>query len=219
MWPGKGGVCRKVGATANLDSSCARRLCNTAGRGEETGLQVEQRNRSRKKDAPLRNRLTKKAPYKGGLHRSAWLRCRQADQGQEAAYSGRYTRSAAARHRPCRRRSGPRWRPAVARHAVWQVSIPREAVCRQRLSRSDFCRRARRNPALSQNRNHQTIRPRIRFRAATQALDRRAYDCLAQPLPPSRQGLGKSQLQRSCLLETRLHPPHAKKALQSLMKF
>jgi hypothetical protein len=51
VWPGKGGVCRKVGATANLDSSCARRLCNTAGRGEETGLQVEQRNRSRKKDA------------------------------------------------------------------------------------------------------------------------------------------------------------------------
>jgi hypothetical protein len=52
VWPGKGGVCRKVGATANLDSSCARRLRNAAGRGEETGLQVEQRNRSRKKDAP-----------------------------------------------------------------------------------------------------------------------------------------------------------------------
>jgi hypothetical protein len=64
VWPGKGGVRRKVGATANLDSSCARRLCNTAGWGEETGLQVEQRNRSR--DAPLRNRLTKKAPYKVG---------------------------------------------------------------------------------------------------------------------------------------------------------
>jgi hypothetical protein len=42
---------------------------------------------------------------------------------------------------------------------------------------------------------------------------------IAQPLPPSRQGLGKSQLQRSRLLETRLHPPHAAKALQSLMKF
>jgi hypothetical protein len=53
VWPGKGGVRRKVGATANLDSSCARRLCNIAGRGEETGLQVEQRNRSRKKDALL----------------------------------------------------------------------------------------------------------------------------------------------------------------------
>src|SRR5271167_1874263 len=44
VWPGKAGVRRKVGATANLDSSCARWLCNTAGRSEETGLQVEQRN-------------------------------------------------------------------------------------------------------------------------------------------------------------------------------
>jgi hypothetical protein len=31
-------------ATANLDNSCARRLCNPAGRGEETGFPVEQRN-------------------------------------------------------------------------------------------------------------------------------------------------------------------------------
>jgi hypothetical protein len=44
VWPGKGGVRRKVGATANLDSSCARRLCDTAGRGEVMGFQVEQRN-------------------------------------------------------------------------------------------------------------------------------------------------------------------------------
>src|SRR5262249_46242331 len=53
----------KVGATANLDSSCARRLCNTAGRDEETGLQVEQRNRARKIAAlkPLDN----KSPIKG----------------------------------------------------------------------------------------------------------------------------------------------------------
>ena len=54
VWPGKGGVRRKVGATANLDSSCARRLSNTAGRGEETGLQVEQRNRSRKVTGQVR---------------------------------------------------------------------------------------------------------------------------------------------------------------------
>ena len=50
VWPGKGRAHGKVGATANLDSSCARRLCNTAGRGEETGFQVEQRNRSRKEE-------------------------------------------------------------------------------------------------------------------------------------------------------------------------
>jgi hypothetical protein len=30
----------------------------------------------------------------------------------------------AARHRPCRRWSEPRWRTAVARYAVWQVSEP-----------------------------------------------------------------------------------------------
>ena len=44
VWPGRGGACGKIGATANLDSSCARRLCDTAGRGEETGFQVKQRN-------------------------------------------------------------------------------------------------------------------------------------------------------------------------------
>jgi len=53
VWPGKGRARGKVGATANLDSSCARRLCNTAGRGEETGFQVEQRNRSRKQEREI----------------------------------------------------------------------------------------------------------------------------------------------------------------------
>src|SRR6478735_5016069 len=38
------GVCRKVGAAANLDSSCARRRQQTAGRDEETGFEIEQRN-------------------------------------------------------------------------------------------------------------------------------------------------------------------------------
>src|SRR5215470_4464630 len=53
VWPGKGRARGKVSATANLDSSCARRLCNTAGRGEETGFQVEQRNRSRKQEREI----------------------------------------------------------------------------------------------------------------------------------------------------------------------
>jgi hypothetical protein len=53
VWPGKGRGRGKVGATANLDSSCARRLCNTAGRGEETGFQIEQRNRSRKQEREI----------------------------------------------------------------------------------------------------------------------------------------------------------------------
>ena len=41
----------------------------------------------------------------------------------------------------------------------------------------------------------------------------RTHDCLAQSLPPSCQGLGKSQPQRPRVPETRLHPPHAAKAL------
>ena len=53
VWPGKGRARGKVSATANLDSSCARRLCNTAGRGEETGFQIEQRNRSRKQEREI----------------------------------------------------------------------------------------------------------------------------------------------------------------------
>ena len=64
VWPGKGGAYGNVGATANLDSSCARRLCNTAGRGEETGFQIEQRNQSRK-IAALKS-LDNKGPIQGG---------------------------------------------------------------------------------------------------------------------------------------------------------
>ncbi len=90
VWPGKGRARGKVGATANLDSSCARRLCNTAGRGEETGFQVEQRNRSRKQEReiaalkPLDNKdpiqgasgsnreaESTDAPERGGLPRSS----------------------------------------------------------------------------------------------------------------------------------------------------
>src|SRR5215510_953244 len=44
VWPRQGEACRKVGATANLDSSCARRPGAAAGRDEETGFQIEQRN-------------------------------------------------------------------------------------------------------------------------------------------------------------------------------
>src|SRR5258708_21325888 len=38
VWPGNGGACRKVGATANLDSFCARQRERSAGRDEETAL-------------------------------------------------------------------------------------------------------------------------------------------------------------------------------------
>ena len=81
VWPGKGRARGKVGATANLDSSCARRLCNTAGRGEETGFQVEQRNRSRKQEREIAalKPLDNKDPIQGTqpvlvLHVEAWRR-------------------------------------------------------------------------------------------------------------------------------------------------
>ena len=51
------------------------------------------------------------------------------------------------------------------------------------------------------------------LRRRTQALDRRAHHCLAQSLPPARQGLGKPQPQCARLPPPRLHPPHAQKAL------
>src|SRR5580693_2132740 len=38
VWPGNGGACGKVGATANLDSFCARQRERSAGRDEETGF-------------------------------------------------------------------------------------------------------------------------------------------------------------------------------------
>jgi hypothetical protein len=44
VWPAKLGACRKVGTTANLDGSCARRRQRAAGRDEETGFEIEQRN-------------------------------------------------------------------------------------------------------------------------------------------------------------------------------
>jgi hypothetical protein len=44
VWPGNRGACRKAGAAANLDGSCARRRQRTAGRDEETGFEIEQRN-------------------------------------------------------------------------------------------------------------------------------------------------------------------------------
>jgi hypothetical protein len=65
-----------------------------------------------------------------------------------------------------------------------------------------FCERDCQNPTVSQSRNHQTIWSSQRICSATQALDRRTNHRVAQSLSPSRQGLGKSQPQRSRLPET-----------------
>jgi hypothetical protein len=54
---------------------------------------------------------------------------------------------------------------------------------------------------------------------AAQALDRRAYPRLAQPLPKARQRLGEPQSQSARILAPRLNPPHAPKTLQSRLIF
>src|SRR5215469_4108782 len=115
-------------------------------------LYVERRERAEREASPtaaIIDSQSVKSAEKGGLHRSARVRGRQADQWQEAAYSRRYAGSVGARHRPCRRRPGSRWRHLAARHAVRSISIPPEAIRRQRLSRTDFYQCARRSPALS----------------------------------------------------------------------
>jgi hypothetical protein len=51
VWPGKGEACRKVGATANLDSFCAHRRQLCAGRDEETDFEDQIKKQTKKKDA------------------------------------------------------------------------------------------------------------------------------------------------------------------------
>src|SRR5271169_5196646 len=65
-----------------------------------------------------------RARKKGACDRSGGLRCRQEDQGQEAAHPRRYTGPADARHRARRRRPGPRRRRAADGELVWRLSVP-----------------------------------------------------------------------------------------------
>src|SRR5262249_47352113 len=87
-----------------------------------------------------------------------------------------------------------------------------------RLRRINLPYCARQSPAQPQNGNCQTLRSCQRVRAITQALDCRTYDRLAEPLPPTGQGLREPQSQRSGFPQTRFHPPHVAKGMQSLMK-
>ena len=65
-----------------------------------------------------------KSAEKCVLHRSARLRCRQEDQGQEAARSCRYARPPDARDRAFRRHSGPRRRRAADGKPVRSLPVP-----------------------------------------------------------------------------------------------
>jgi len=74
-----------------------------------------------------------RARKKGGLHRSARLRCGQEDQGQEAARPCRYARPLDARDRACRRRPRSRRRRAADGDFVRRLPVPGQALCRRRL--------------------------------------------------------------------------------------
>ena len=90
---------------------------------------------------------------------------------------------------------------------------------RQRVSRTDLRRCARQNLVSGQDRDRQTIRAGERLRDAAQALDRRANNRLAQPLPKFGQGLGEPRPHGPHVPVLRLHPHYAPKALQSLIIF
>src|SRR5260370_6586365 len=72
VWPGKGEACRKVGATANLDSFCAHRPQRCAGRDEETDFEIKSRNRRRKKMRGPGKFLDKESAIQG-----PWCRVRR----------------------------------------------------------------------------------------------------------------------------------------------
>ena len=70
-----------------------------------------------------------KSAERGDSDRSVRLRCGQEGRRQEAAYSGRYVRIAAARHRASGGYPRSRWRCAAAVHAIRDVSVFGQAVC------------------------------------------------------------------------------------------
>ena len=70
-WPGKLGACRKVGAAANLDSSCARRRQRTAVRDEETALRSNKKTDEGQKICRSCELLDKKIPIPRELWRSS----------------------------------------------------------------------------------------------------------------------------------------------------
>jgi transposase len=89
VWPGKAEYAARLGRRPTLTAP-ARAGFAIPRVGAKNGPPGRTKKPIKKARCAALNPLDKK-PIQGGLHRSAWLRCRQADQGQEAAYSGRYT--------------------------------------------------------------------------------------------------------------------------------
>lgn len=130
-----------------------------------------------------------KSAEKGGLHRSARLRCRKEGQGQEAAYSRRYDRPSASCARSSRRHSGSRWRRSRPAHDVRKVPVSAKAVRRRRLSGPAVPRRAEEGLAVCRHRDRQALGRRQRLPGSAPPLGRRKNLFMARPLPKTGQGL------------------------------
>jgi hypothetical protein len=75
VWPGKDGACCKVGVTANLDGSCARRLAMLRVGAKKRAFRSNKETDEGQKDAlHCRNSLTKNAPYKAQAEKTARLK-------------------------------------------------------------------------------------------------------------------------------------------------
>ena len=120
-----------------------------------------------------------KSAEKGGLHRSARLRCRQEDQGQEAARACRYARPADARDRAFRRRPRPRRRGVADGEPVWRLPVPDQALRRRRLPRTGIPERVETHSRARRPRDHQAIGSPPTLRRPAQALGRRTHPRLA----------------------------------------
>jgi len=118
----------------------------------------EQGDREASPTAAIIDSQSVKSAEKGGAHRSAWLRCGQEDQGQEASCSRRHAGLAAPRHRSFRRHPRSRRRHLAPGDALRVASLLEEAVCRWRLSGAGIPQHTGENPAVSQIRNRQALR-------------------------------------------------------------
>ena len=65
VWPGTAGAWSEVGATANLDSPCARQRWENVGRGEETGFKSNKETGMKKDETALKFELDFKSPIQG----------------------------------------------------------------------------------------------------------------------------------------------------------
>ena len=185
-------------------------------------LYVECRERAEREASPtaaIIDSQSVKSAEKGGPHRSAWLRCGQEDQGQEAPYPRRHAGPADARHRACRRHSGSRRRRAADGDLFGLYPFLLKLYADGGYQGAQFQAAL---AAILKRVNVEIVKRSDQaqgLRRAAQTMDRRANLRLARTMPTARQGLGVPQSQGARLPQARFYPPHAAKAMQSKMMF